>query len=150
MMIMFLVGFLISCWMEESRMHYAYFLRTIVVEYCQYLLLHYRLCLINILTGATTLIGDSSNSAPLPHPIVFKQLDGFCIHHAALKTGGAAGPSGLDAAAWCWMCTLFQCFSDDLCEVLAGVAKRWCTVFVDPAWFGCLCCLPIDCIGQVP
>jgi len=79
----------------------------------------------------TTLIGDSSNSDPLPHPIVFEELDGFCIRRAALKTGGAAGPSGLDAAAWRRMCTSFQRSSDDLFEALAGVARRLCTVFVD-------------------
>lgn len=80
----------------------------------------------------STLIGDSSNSAPLPHPIVFGELDGTCIRRAALRTGGAPGPSGLDAAAWRHMCTSFQQVSDDLCEALAGVARRLCTVFVDP------------------
>jgi len=32
----------------------------------------------------STLIGGSSNSTPLPHPLVFEELDGICIHHAAL------------------------------------------------------------------
>jgi len=31
------------------------------------------------------------------------------------------------------MCTSFQRLSDDLCEALAGVAKRLCTTFVDPS-----------------
>jgi len=79
----------------------------------------------------STLIGGSSNSTPLPHPIVFEELDGICICHAVLQTEGAAGPSGLDAAAWHWMCTSFQRNSDDLCEALAGVARRLCTAFVD-------------------
>lgn len=46
----------------------------------------------------TTLVGDPSVSVPLPHPIVFDQLDAECIRHAILKTSGAAGPSGLDTA----------------------------------------------------
>ncbi|XP_065893485.1 uncharacterized protein [Dysidea avara] len=81
----------------------------------------------------TTLISNSSNSVPPPHPIVFEGLDGICIRRAALRTGGTAGPSGLDAAAWRRMCTSFQRVSDDLCEALAGVARRLCTVFVDPS-----------------
>ena len=31
------------------------------------------------------------------------------------------------------MCTSFQRFSDDLSEALAGLARRLCTVFVDPS-----------------
>ena len=39
---------------------------------------------------------------------------------------GAAGPSGLDAAAWKRMCT------SDMCDSLASTARRICSCFVDP------------------
>ena len=68
-----------------------------------------------------------------PHPIVFDQLDAICIRRAAvLRTSGAAGPSGLDAAAWRRMCTSFQRASSDLCDALSAVARKLCTTFVDP------------------
>ena len=50
-----------------------------------------------------------------------------------MKTSGAAGPSGLDAAAWRRICTSFQRASSDLCVALSAVARRLCTTFVDPA-----------------
>ena len=81
----------------------------------------------------STLIGGSSGCAPPSHPIVFEEIDGICVRHAALRTGSAAGPSGLDAAAWHRMCTSFQRNSDDLCEAVASVARRLCTCFVDPS-----------------
>ena len=52
---------------------------------------------------------------------------------AALRTKGAAGPSGLDAYGWKHLCTSFQAASDDLCDGLALVAKCICTSFMDPA-----------------
>ena len=55
---------------------------------------------------------------------MFEALNGICIRRAALQTEGAAGPSELDAAAWRRMCISFQRNSDDLCEALAGVARR--------------------------
>jgi len=75
----------------------------------------------------STLIGGYSNSTPPLHPIVFEELDGICIRRAALRTRDAAGPSGLDAAAWRRMCTSFQRSSDDLCDALVSVARRLCT-----------------------
>ena len=81
----------------------------------------------------STLVGEPHVSVPPPHPIVFDQLDAICIHHAVLKTSGAAGPSGLDAAAWCRICTSFQRASSDLCDALSAVARRLCATFVDPA-----------------
>jgi len=80
-----------------------------------------------------TLVGDPSISVPLPHPIIFDQLDAICIRRAVLRTNGAAGPSGLDAAAWRRICTSFQRASSDLCDALSAVARRLCTTFVDPA-----------------
>ena len=45
---------------------------------------------------------------------------------------GAAGPSGLDAAAWKRLCTSFKTASADLCDSLASTAKRICSCYVDP------------------
>ena len=81
----------------------------------------------------STLVGDPSVSVPLPHPIVFDQLNAICIHRGGLKTSGAAGPSGLDAAAWCRICTSFQRASSNLCDVLSAVVRKLCTTLVDPA-----------------
>jgi len=80
----------------------------------------------------STLIGDPSVSVPPPHPIVFDQLDAICICRAVLKTSGAAGPSGLDAAAWHHICTSFQRASSDLCDTLSAVVRKLCTTFMDP------------------
>ena len=44
---------------------------------------------------SSILVGNSSVSISAPHPIVFDQLDAICIR---LKTSGAAGPFGPDAA----------------------------------------------------
>ena len=69
---------------------------------------------------------------PEPHPILFDQIDGVLIRHTALRMDGAAGPSGLDSAAWKRMCTSFKSTSADLCEALASIARRICSSFVDP------------------
>ena len=61
------------------------------------------------------------------HPIVFEPIDANCIRQAALRVIGGAGPSGLDADAWRRLCTSFKSASDDLCNAMAGFAKRLCT-----------------------
>ena len=66
------------------------------------------------------------------HPVIFEALDGALIRNAALRTRGAAGPSGLDAFGWRHLCTSFQRASDDLCCFLALVARKLCTSCVDP------------------
>ena len=66
------------------------------------------------------------------HPVIFEALDGALICNAALRTRGAAGPSGLDAFGWRRLCTSFQQASDDLCCSLALVARKLCTSCVDP------------------
>ena len=48
------------------------------------------------------------------------------------NTHGAAGPSGIDADAWRWMCTAFSEASDLLCDALAASARRLATEHVDP------------------
>ena len=41
------------------------------------------------------------------NPILFDGLDVDAIRAASLHTNGAAGPSGLDATAWCHLCCSF-------------------------------------------
>ena len=66
------------------------------------------------------------------HPIVFDQITATSIRSAALRTKGAAGPSGIDAHNWRRLCTSFKADSNNLCHALALVAKRLCTYYVDP------------------
>ena len=59
---------------------------------------------------------ESDLPPPEPHPIFFESIDGQLIRSTVLRMDGAAGPSGLDAAAWKRMCTSFKITSVDLCE----------------------------------
>ena len=70
----------------------------------------------------------------LIHPVVFDRIDAhlILIHTTALRTSGAAGPSGLDAHAWRRLCTAFKGASNSLCQSLAAVARRPCHSLVDP------------------
>ena len=70
---------------------------------------------------------------PDVHPVVFERLTGPAIRAAALRSQGAAGPSGIDAAGWRRMCTAFHRASSDLCAAIAAVGRRVCTEFVDPS-----------------
>ena len=58
-----------------------------------------------------------------PHPVLFDKIDGLLIRSTVLRMDGAAGPSGLDAAAWKRMCTSFKSASTDLCKALAAIAS---------------------------
>ena len=60
-------------------------------------------------------------------------IDGLTTKSAATRVKGAAGPSGLDARAWCRLCTAFQKSSDNLCNAVVSVARRLCTSYVDPS-----------------
>lgn len=70
---------------------------------------------------------------PEDHPVLFECLDAAMIRSAALRTSGAAGPSGLDALGWRRLCTSFKSASLELCNSLALAARRLCTELVDPA-----------------
>ena len=67
------------------------------------------------------------------HPVLFDRLNGSIIRQAALRTRGSAGPSGVNADNWRRLCTAFRSVSSDLCEALALVARRVCTMYVDPS-----------------
>ena len=78
-------------------------------------------------------IVSTDDSIEEPHPVLFDKIDGDLIQSTALKTEGAAGPSGLDAAAWRRLCTSFKSTSTELCDVLAAVGRRICTTYADPS-----------------
>ena len=81
------------------------------------------------------------------HPVLFEGLTGNTIRSAALRTQGAAGPSGIDAAGWRRLCTSFHRASEDLCSAVAAAARRLCSTFVDPdAVFAFTACrlIPLD------
>ena len=67
------------------------------------------------------------------HPVLFGKIDGELIRSTALKTQGAAGPSGVDAWGWRRLCTSFQGSSRDLCNAIASATRRNCTSYVDPS-----------------
>ena len=77
------------------------------------------------------LLPDSVATNPV-HPVIFDALDGPTIKAAALRTSGAAGPSGIDAHSWRRLCSSFRSASDELCSSIALLARRLCTMFVDP------------------
>lgn len=74
----------------------------------------------------------SGEASPF-HPVLFNRLTGDMVRRMALRTEGAAGPSGIDAHGWRRLCTSFQGASDALCGAVAGVARRLCTTYVDPS-----------------
>ena len=66
------------------------------------------------------------------HPIIFDSINSDLIRSCAMRTTGAAGPSGLNAHKWRRLCTSYKGPSNDLCNALATVAKRICSTYVDP------------------
>ena len=66
------------------------------------------------------------------HPVLFDRLTGETVRRAAMRTRGAAGPSGMNADGWRRTCSSFKSHSHDLCEALATSARRICTAHVDP------------------
>ena len=50
-----------------------------------------------------------------------------------MKMDGAAGPSGMDVSHWKKACSSFSKDSDDLCDAIAMVAQKLCSLYVDPA-----------------
>ena len=69
---------------------------------------------------------------PATHPVIFDPLVGHVIRVAALRTSGAAGPSGEDAHSWRRLCTSFHLASTELCVAISLFAKRICSTYVSP------------------
>ena len=77
-------------------------------------------------------------------------IDGQLIHNTVLKMDGAAGPSGLDAAAWKCMCTSFKIASVDLCESLVSTTRRLCSEYVDPSGISALVACRLIALDKCP
>ena len=69
------------------------------------------------------------------HPVLFDALDAAVIPSAALRTTGAAGPSGIDVREWRRWCTSFHVASNDLCAAIALFARRLCATYLSPEIF---------------
>ena len=57
---------------------------------------------------------------PSVHPVIFSSLNAAVIRSAALRTSGAAGPSGIDARGWRRLCTSFHSASGELCVAISS------------------------------
>ncbi len=82
--------------------------------------------------SAETLLPETDTNDSFHDPIIFDRIIGESIKQAATRTQGAAGPSGVHAYAWRRLCSSFKSASVDLCNALAGVARRLCTTDVHP------------------
>ena len=56
--------------------------------------------------SSTVIVDDVPSQGP--HLELYERIDGPLIHSIALKTEGAAGPSGIDAAGWRRLLSSFQ------------------------------------------
>ena len=65
----------------------------------------------------------------------------------ALRTDGAAGPSGMDAAAWKRLCSSF---STELCDALAATARKLCSQHVDPSGVSALVACRLIALDKCP
>jgi len=63
------------------------------------------------------------------NPIIYEKITGDVIKQVALKTKGAAGPSGLDAEAWrrILISKNFGNHGEELCKTIALMARKLCT-----------------------
>ena len=84
------------------------------------------------ITSKAILLAETPASDHDPHFSIFDQIDGDLIRRTALRSSGAAGPSGIDAYGWRRLCTSFRS-SPSLCNALAFVARRLCTSYVHPS-----------------
>ena len=108
-----------------------------------------------------TFLSEPESDETYHDPIVFERITGDNIKKAANRRQGTAGPSGVDAYAWRRFCSSFKNAFVDLCNAMAGVARRFCTTRVRPdaipAFLACRL-IPLDKdprvrpigIGEVP
>ena len=78
------------------------------------------------MAAADALLEPGCCNPPCYDPILLEQLTGDWIKWAALRTHGAAGPSGVDAYAWFRLCSSFGSASVTVCNPLAAVAHHLC------------------------
>jgi len=98
----------------------------------------------------SSLIEPDSPPPPEPHPVMFEVIDGQLICSTVLLMDVAAGPSGLDAAAWKRMCTSFRMASADLCESLVGMARQLCSEYVDSSGISALVACRLIALDKCP
>lgn len=94
-----------------------------------------------------TAVNPNCGQPPQTHPVVYDSIDAKQIKGFILSTAGGAGPLGLDAKDWKHMCTSFKSASDDL---LSEVAKRLCTVYVDPTGLARLVACRLIAVDKLP
>ena len=75
---------------------------------------------------------NTTTEPPDVHPVVFEAIDATTVKTAALRTDGAAGPSGIDARGWTRLCASFHSASTELCHSLALLARRLCSHYIHP------------------
>ena len=72
------------------------------------------------------------DEATVQENVLFDSITPAQIRKTCMIMKGAAGPSGLDSAAWRRMASMYTSASDDLCSALARAAKRLCTEAIEP------------------
>ncbi len=67
-------------------------------------------------------------------PVIFESIDESTIYDAAKNTFGSGGPTQIDADGWKHiLCSKsYGKLSEELCQVIADMAKRLCTEKVEP------------------
>ena len=78
-------------------------------------------------------VAKADMSTQPPHPVVYEQIDGPLILSVSLRTDGAAGLSGIEAAGWKRLLSSFQGESEELCKAVAMLARRISSQLVDPS-----------------
>lgn len=75
----------------------------------------------------------TADDVAAPTPVMYKTIEGPLIHSNALRTEGAAGPFGIDAAGWRRLQASFQKECVEFCEAVAMMTRCLCQQYVDPA-----------------
>ena len=85
---------------------------------------------------------------------MYEQINGPLLHSIALRTNGAAGPSGIEAVGCRCLLSSFRKESADLCEAVTMVAHHVCQQYVDPtgldAFTACILVALDKCPGVRP
>ena len=97
--------------------------------------------IIKVLNGKHPKAQPASNkhiiegNVPKVEPVIFDNIDGNTISRAAKDTKGSHGPSGASSDLWRRvLCSKsFGKASEELCDSIARMARRLCTVFIDPS-----------------
>ena len=91
---------------------------------------------LNVLRQKHPTASEASQDVLLPdipeivHPVKFENITADTVRKAAIKTKGAAGPSGIDADGWrrLFVSNSLGASSTDLCKAFAAVIRKLCTI----------------------